>query len=133
MALRVLIVDDEPLVRETVAAMLAELKLEPYMAEDATQAMALCDQLAPNVAIIDLVLPGPVDGIKLINDMIAKVPLCKIIATSGDPESDSYFRALRLHGVVHQLPKPISMGALAKVISAATGIHLEDLGEDLIG
>ena len=133
MALRVLIVDDEPLVRETVGAMLNELKIEAYAAEDATQAMMICDQRAPNIAIVDLVLPGPVDGIKLINDIIAKAPLCKIIATSGDPESESYFRALRLHGVVHQLPKPISLAALAKAISSATGINLEDLGEDLIG
>jgi len=133
MALRILVVDDEAIVRETVASMLEHLQLEHKAVANAEEALEVIESYAPGVLIVDLVLPGPMDGLQLIQELMSRLPMLKIIATSGDTESESYFRALRLRGVVHQIEKPITIDNLADAISKATGIDVKDLGEDLIG
>ena len=95
-------------------------------------AMWLTGEL-PDIALVDLVLPGESDGLQVIGRIIDKYPSVKIIAMSGDNSSESYFRALRLRGVSHALPKPIALNDLASAISKVTGIEIEDLGDDLIG
>lgn len=133
MALKVLVVDDEPLVRETLATMLDHLGLGYEMAENGDAALEILAVRKPDIILVDLVLPGGVDGLGVIATIQDKHPTAKIIAMSGDISSETYFRALRLRGVTHTIEKPISLETLSKAISVVTGLNIEDLGEDIIG
>jgi len=59
--IRVLIVDDHPLVRQGVQAMLAQAPDIEVVGEaaDSTEAMALVEQLRPDVVLLDVEMPGP--------------------------------------------------------------------------
>lgn len=60
---RVLIADDDPLVRRVVSIALAKAGLQPVLARDGHEALALLTQPdAPRLAVIDWVMPG-LDGI----------------------------------------------------------------------
>lgn len=133
MALKILVVDDEPLVRETIATMLEHLGIGYEMAEDGDTALDAIKARKPDIALIDLVLPGSIDGLGLIATIMDNHPSTKIIAMSGDNSSDTYFRALRMRKVTHTLTKPIGLDDLSKAISAVTGLNIEDIGEDIIG
>ena len=133
MALKVLVVDDEPLVRQALAAMLDHLGIVYEMVENGDLALEVLKLRKPDIALVDLVIPGQVDGLGVIATLVDKYPTAKVIAMSGDTASETYFRALRLRGVNQTISKPISLEDLSKAISAVTGLNIEDLGEDLIG
>ena len=59
--IRVLVVDDHPSVRQGVRAMLAQAPDIDVVGEaaDGTEAMALVEQLRPDVVLLDVEMPGP--------------------------------------------------------------------------
>jgi CheY-like chemotaxis protein len=132
-ALTAFLVEDEEVVRETITQMLEHLGLKVTSFSDGESALDKLTRELPDLALVDLVLPGKSDGLQVIGRIIDKYPTVKVIAMSGDNSSESYFRALRLRGVSHALPKPIALDDLAAAISKITGIDIEDLGDDLIG
>jgi CheY-like chemotaxis protein len=62
---RVLVADDDPIIRQLVGTKLASLGYEAIEAEDGNQARELLESYAVNLAIIDLGMPN-VDGFQLI-------------------------------------------------------------------
>lgn len=78
--IKVLVVDDHPLMREGIAALLAQ---EPDLlmvgeASDGTQAVALHRALRPHVTLMDLQMPGA-GGIEAIGAIRAETPGARII------------------------------------------------------
>jgi DNA-binding NarL/FixJ family response regulator len=92
---RVLCVDDHPLVRKGIAAILAN---EPSMtlvgeADNGRDAVRCYRELSPDVVLMDLRMRD-VDGIEATREIIAQFPEARIIAlTSYDGDQDIY-RAL---------------------------------------
>jgi DNA-binding response OmpR family regulator len=68
---RVLIVDDEPDIANTMADGLELLGYITYVAHDATGALELTEQFAPDVALLDLGLPD-LDGVELAERLFAR-------------------------------------------------------------
>lgn len=67
---RLLIVDDEPLLRRHLQALLAEFWPEAHttLAEDGTVALSLCQQQVFDVAFLDIQMPG-LDGLQLLREL----------------------------------------------------------------
>lgn len=91
---RVLIVDDHPVVREGLAGMLAgkaagELALEVAgEASDGAQAVALYRRLQPDVVLMDLRMPGT-DGVEAIAQILSEAPNARILVlTTYDSDAD---------------------------------------------
>jgi two-component system, response regulator PdtaR len=65
----VLIVDDEPLVRELLAEMLSVMSLVIFEAADSREALEILKKRAYQVAILitDVRMPGELDGLDLAN------------------------------------------------------------------
>jgi two-component system LytT family response regulator len=63
MTLRVLIVDDEPLARERLRRLLAEIDNVKVVAEaqDGVQALRMIEALSPDLVLLDIQMPG-LDG-----------------------------------------------------------------------
>src|SRR5262249_60350421 len=62
MAPRVLVVEDEPLVREMAVEALRDAGFEVLEAEDGGAALALCGSTELDALFTDIRLPGPISG-----------------------------------------------------------------------
>lgn len=116
--IRVIVIDDHPVVREGLAAMIAR---QPDMAvvaqgENGKQAIALFKEHRPDVSLIDLRMPG-VSGIEAILTIREEFPQSRIIVlTTYDGDEDIY-RALKA-GVKAYLLKDVFREELLEAIRA---------------
>lgn len=96
MAVRVLIVDDHKLVR---AGLQMLLQHEPEIevvgeAETGDHAIGLCSVLNPDVALVDLAMPG-MTGWQVLEELKAQAPQVKVIILSVHSTEEHVVRALR--------------------------------------
>lgn len=93
---RILVVDDHPVFRRGIAALIAEQKdlLVCGEAENAPSALEAMRRLKPEVALLDISMPGT-NGIELVKLMVAEQPKLAILMMSMHDESLYALRALR--------------------------------------
>src|SRR4051812_4964789 len=94
--IRVLVVDDHPMLREGVAAVLA---LQPDMvlvgeAETGAEAVARHRALRPDVTLMDLQMPG-MSGVEAIEAIRAEVPAARIVVLTTYAGDVQALRALK--------------------------------------
>ncbi|HEY0919666.1 response regulator [Devosia sp.] len=80
--MRILIVDDEPLIRLGLMSLVEEWGYEADMAADAKSAIALMEQERFDLIITDVDMPG-MDGIALAHYAASTWPPIRIIVVSG--------------------------------------------------
>ncbi len=83
----VLVVDDEPVVREVVREILEEDGFEVHEAvdgEEAIEALGRLEDRSPLI-LLDLTLPG-VSGQEVLDQILARSPESRILVMSGYPE-----------------------------------------------
>jgi CheY-like chemotaxis protein len=85
----VLIVDDEPLVRETLAEMLSGIGLDVLEAADSSEALEVLKKRAHQVSILvtDVRMPGGMDGLDLANIAQNSWPWIRVIVMSAHYET----------------------------------------------
>ena len=93
---RVVIVDDHPLVRQGLCALLAKDKdlVVSGEAESATEALAVMEKEVPDIAIVDLTLKDS-SGLELIKDIRIRFPNVLILVVSMRDEGLYAERVLR--------------------------------------
>ena len=116
----VLVVDDDPVTRRVLRAMLGAGGERVMCASSADEALAILETFRPRMACIDLHMPG-MGGLELIEAMRRRLdramPMVVVLTASGDPADAR--RATR-HGADRYLTKPVSsreMAALADHVS----------------
>ena len=123
---RLLIVDDHPVFRHGIAQLIGKLPEITICgeAENAQAALQALRTLHPNVALIDVCMPGT-NGIELIKLMLAEQPRLIILVLSMHDESLYALRALRAGAkgyVMKQQAMENVFDALRKVIGG--GIYV---------
>jgi DNA-binding NarL/FixJ family response regulator len=95
-AMRVLIVDDHPLMRKGVGQLIDQEKdlMVVGEAEDAQKAITAIENAKPDVALIDISLNGA-SGIELLKNIKVRFPRLKMLVLSMHDESVYAHRALR--------------------------------------
>jgi CheY-like chemotaxis protein len=78
----VLVVDDEPLIAETLAAILNNSGLAALTAPDALAALEIVHLTPPEMLISDVAMPG-MNGFDLAIEVTKAIPDCEIILFSG--------------------------------------------------
>jgi DNA-binding NarL/FixJ family response regulator len=121
---RILIVDDHPLLREGLRGVINRV---PDMmvcgeAENASQAMSAVQKLAPDLALVDITLPGR-SGLELVKDLQAAHPHLVILAISMHDESLYAERVLRA-GASGYITKQQPPGELIKAIRQVRDRHI---------
>lgn len=134
--IRVLLADDENLIRDALAGLLAlEDDLEVVgRAASGHEALAVARKERPDVAVLDLQMPDP-DGIETARILAEELPDCHcvIVTSHGRP---GYLKTALAAGVRGFLPKTVSATVLAKVVRdvAAGGRYVDpELAAEAIG
>jgi two-component system, NarL family, response regulator LiaR len=94
--IRILIVDDQTVVREGLAAILANYAdIEVVgQAGDGIQALEIIKQTKPSVVLLDMVMPG-LDGLATIPKIKEIAPGARILVVTGYAESDRVYQAIK--------------------------------------
>jgi len=116
-AQRILIVEDEPRLREMLVANVVEMGLEPAGASSAESALKILDQQMFAIAVVDLNLPG-MGGMDFCERVRQRWPLIQLIILTGFGDLDSAKRAIRLEAVDF-LTKPCGMDNLEAALGRA--------------
>ncbi|WP_201978953.1 LytR/AlgR family response regulator transcription factor [Hymenobacter rubidus] len=118
LAIRVLIVEDEPIYADQLEAYLQDLGCEPIgPAPDARIALSLFRTEAIDLVLLDVHLRGPVDGIELAAQLRALRPIPLIFLTSQ--ADDAAFARARPLGPAAYLIKPVALDALQRAMALA--------------
>lgn len=114
--IRVLLADDENLIRSALAALLALEDDLDVVAEaaSAAEALAMARAHSPDVAVLDLQLPDR-DGISLAAQLAVELPGCGSVIVTGHGRPGHLKRALEA-GVRGFLPKTVSAAVLTAVV-----------------
>jgi two-component system response regulator DesR len=114
--IRVLLADDEHLIRGAVAALLALEADLTVVAEAATgpEALAMARAHRPDVAVLDLQMPGT-DGVNVARQLRTELPDCRTMIVTGHGRPGHLKRALAA-GVRGFVPKTVSAQRLAEII-----------------
>lgn len=125
--MKVLVVDDHPLIREALRQVLRALAknielLEAGSAAEALAAADKCDGL--DLILLDLTLPGR-DGYEVLRELRERYPSYPVVVLSASDQSEVVMRALDA-GAMGFIPKTSSnevlLGALRLVLSG--GVYL---------
>ncbi|NNE17865.1 MAG: response regulator transcription factor [Myxococcales bacterium] len=119
MSIRAIVVDDEPLARDELRFMLGQCKDIEVVGEarNAPEAQGLCKQESPDVAFLDLRMPGP-DGVALAETLMANHPELKVVIVSAHDEGA--LRAFEAR-VADYLLKPVRLERLRQAVERVRG------------
>src|SRR5512140_394136 len=118
--IKVVIVDDHELVRgglETILGLFDDIDLIGQ-ADSGAAAVRLCGEKQPAVVLMDLVLPGGMDGAEATEELLRTCPGAKVLALTSFSDPELIQRVLRA-GALGCLLKNVSGQELAAAIRRA--------------
>jgi PAS domain S-box-containing protein len=116
---RILLVEDEELVRSTVRVMLQSLGYDISEAADGRQALALLGAGPPfDLVLTDMVMPGGMSGWDLAQAIWRDMPQQRFLFSTGYSDNPIFHQA-HLDERIQVLPKPYSKQILATSLRAA--------------
>lgn len=110
----ILLVDDDEIFRERLARGFRDLGFEVRTAENVDAALTLARDDPPELAVVDLRMPGP-SGLQFIEAMHALEPATRIVMLTGWGSVPTAVEALQ-KGAAHYLQKPVSLERLLSVL-----------------
>jgi CheY-like chemotaxis protein len=121
----VLVVDDDQIVRATVASMLEDFGYTVLLAQNGSEALAILESgTKVDLLFTDVVMPGTISGRQLAERAIETVPTLKVLFTSGYTENAIVHNG-RLDAGVKLIGKPYRREQLAakvrRVLDSARG------------
>ena len=116
--IRVMVVDDHPLVRSAVAKAIdgdgMAVVAEAATAEDA---LLLAPQVVPDILLVDIALPG-MSGVELVRELAPRLPRTRIVMLTMSSAERDVADAMR-YGAIGYLTKDLTPEALARSLRAA--------------
>jgi two-component system KDP operon response regulator KdpE len=115
-AMRVLIIDDDPAVRETYASKLASAGYEVLVAADGVDGLRVFHEEQPDLVVVDMVMPE-MDGLTVVRRVreFSQTPI--LIFTAQATQEDEIIEGLEA-GADEYLVKPVRLNEFAARIQA---------------
>jgi CheY-like chemotaxis protein len=114
---RVLVVDDEPSIRQLSARMLERLGYAAEEAGEASEALERIQACTPDVVLVDVMMPG-MSGRELRDRVVETRPDLPVILMSGHPSAELLQAELE-NGDSYWLAKPFTISTLAATLRDA--------------
>ena len=114
---KILLVDDEPDIREILSLALCDMGYQVLEAENGFQALELFCDARPSIVLTDIKMPG-MDGIELLQKVKYENPEAEVIMITGHGDMDLAVRSLK-HEATDFITKPINVDALEIAVKRA--------------
>ena len=139
----ILIIDDEPNIRRMVGALLTAEGYEVRDAPDGVQGVARANEIEPDIVLLDLMMPGELDGMAVLARLREKFPELPVVMMSGRAGLSDAVKATKL-GASNFLEKPLSPEGVLLALGSALELRRarqearalrEDLGltDEMVG
>jgi len=106
----ILLVDDEPDIRDVLSLSLADMGYHVYEAENGDEALRIFKDMQPAMVMTDIKMPG-MDGIELLRKIKHENPETEVIMITGHGDMDLAIRSLKCEATDF-ITKPINVDAL---------------------
>jgi CheY-like chemotaxis protein len=124
---KVLIVDDDPTVRESLRDLLERRGISAVgAARDGNEAVSMASSLEPDVIVMDRMMPG-MDGVEATRRIKADRPTTQVILLSAQLDADVQEQGKEL-GVYCYLAKGCSDNLIADMVTRAINLKNEFAG-----
>ena len=119
---RILVIDDEQVLRSTVVMILTRAGFTVEEASDGQAGIALFHKNPPDIVLTDIFMPNR-DGIEIIKELKHSSPRTKIIAMTGGGHLRmmEMASAAKVLGADHVLDKPFESESLLAAINTVLG------------
>ncbi|MDR0623088.1 MAG: sigma-54 dependent transcriptional regulator [Treponema sp.] len=118
---RILIIDDEPGIRRTLASILEDEKYQVFTAEDALLGLDILNRETVNLIFLDVLLPK-LGGMEALEQIRRDWPEIEVVVISGHANVDMAVRAVKL-GAFDFLEKPLSLDKVLTVCRNALALQ----------
>jgi len=113
---RILVIDDDPIVRSTVVEMLARSGFSPIEASAYEDALRLLDDPEVRLVVSDIVMPGG-SGFEVTEAVRQRRPSVPVLLITGAGTDKNLSEALA-RGAAGLIPKPFTMAELTTAVAA---------------
>jgi DNA-binding NarL/FixJ family response regulator len=119
--LRIMLVDDHPLIREAIGHLIAEAPDFELVGEaaDGKECLARVEELRPDIVVLDIAMPQ-LNGEQAARELRRRYPTLKIVALSGYADRQ-FVRAMSKSGVKGYVLKSASGRELITALRAVAG------------
>jgi two-component system response regulator AtoC len=107
---RVLVIDDDPGVRDYMQALVSRQGYDVFSAADGEEALGSLERSRPDLITLDVVLPG-MDGLAVLAELKKRLPDVPVVMLSGHGQARNIVEAMRL-GASDFLRKPFEVEEL---------------------
>jgi CheY-like chemotaxis protein len=112
---KVLVVDDEPEIRQILVEFLSRRGYDVSMASGGAEAVAVVRTSRPDLVLLDVAMPE-MDGVETLRRIVAIQPALSVIMVTANADIGTTSRLLAL-GAVDYVPKPIDLDYLDQAVS----------------
>ena len=102
---KILVIDDEPIIRESMTAYLEDSGFRVCQARDGREGLAVFRREQPDLVMVDLRMPG-IDGLEVLSTVMTESPDTPTLVVSGTGVIQDAIEALRM-GALDFVTKPI--------------------------
>ena len=115
----ILVIDDDPVVLDTMARALERVGFHILRAESAEEARRIATSTTLELILSDVNMPG-LRGPELVTELKAAGIACPVMFTSGDPSFEVVDKSLQVPGATF-LPKPFTASELVDAVFQTLG------------
>ena len=120
---KILVVDDEPEVRELMEHFLTQRGYEVRIAENGKLALAALDTFMADVVLLDMHMPV-MDGLETLKRLAARSPALPVIMITVNDDVETTAHLLQL-GAADYVPKPFTLEYLEQAINIQLSVTRE--------
>jgi DNA-binding NtrC family response regulator len=118
MVFSILVVDDEVDFMETLVNRLQKRKLDTIGVKSGEEAIRMMDLKPFDVVLLDIKMPGGMDGIETLRELRKRQPLTEVILLTGHASVETSIEGMKL-GAFDYLLKPVKFEELLIKMAAA--------------
>jgi two-component system NtrC family sensor kinase len=116
---KIVLIDDELIIRQRLSQLLELDEYQVTAAENGREGLEVIDRESPDIALIDIKMPG-MDGIEVLKDLKVRGVDTEVIMITGHGGAETAIEALR-EGAFSYLQKPVDYDELEIDIKKALG------------
>lgn len=121
---KILVIDDEDIVRTSCSRTLSPLGYEVRLTQSSLDGLRMIDEEKFDLVLTDIKMPD-MDGIEVLKQVRDKFPEMKVIIMTGYQSIENALKSVQL-GAFDYIEKPFSPDALISSVSKALGNRKDD-------